>query len=332
MATNMDCVEKRISLDKQLEFYERMVLIRKFENKANEGYARGKVHGSLHTCVGEEACYVGSIAHLTKEDVITGTHREHGAAICKGLDVKKMMAELYGKVDGYCKGLSGSMHIASFEDGHIGANGIIGAAAGIALGAAFAFKYRGEKKVAVAFFGDGASNAGYSHECMNLAAAWELPIIFSCQNNGFAISTPFNTISKTRDIANRAAGYNMPSIIINGMDVLEVYDKMGPVVDFVRNGGGPYFVEYKTYRFNPHSRSDREVYRTKEEVDEWRKKCPILQMENRLKAAGVLDDAKIKEIDAKYNKVIEDAVAYAEASPEPGLDLLEKYVYCTEEK
>lgn len=322
-----------VSNEQMMHFYEQMVLIRKFETRANEGFTKGKIHGSLHTGIGQEACPVGVVNNLTKDDYIFGTHREHGAALAKGLDPNIMMAELYAKAPGYCHGKSGSMHIASVEHGHLGANGILGAGNALACGAAFANKYKGiDGRVTVSFFGDGSSNAGYLHESMNLAAIWELPVIFCCHNNNFAISTPWPTVSKTKDIASRAAGYEMPSIIINGMDVLEVYEKMGPVIEYVRSGKGPYFVELKTYRFAPHSKSDREVYRTKEEVKEWMKKCPILTLGNLMKSKGLIDDAKIQEIDEKYEKVIDDAVAFADAAPEPDISELLKDVYYEEAK
>jgi len=182
--------------------------------------------------------------------------------------------------------------------------------------------------VVISFFGDGSANAGYLHESMNLAAIWELPLVFVCNNNMFAISTPFKTVSKTRDIANRAWGYEIPSIIIDGMNPIEVYEKMGPVIEYVRGGNGPFFVELKTYRFWPHSKSDREVYRTRDEVQEWMKRDPILFLENRMKEKGLIDDQQVEALNAKYDAIIEDAVKFAEESPEPPVGDLEKYVYC----
>lgn len=313
-----------------MNMYKTMVLIRKFEEKADEGFAKGKVWGSLHTSIGQEGIAVGAIAALEENDNIVITHRGHGKCIAKGADPKTMMAELFGKKTGYCKGKSGSMHIADVKHGILGANGIVGAGNAIACGAALASLYNDTKEVTLSFFGDGASNTGYFHESLNLAGAWKLPVIFLCENNMYAISTPFKTVSATKNIADRASGYGINGVIADGMDPIDIYEKTKEAVTRARNGEGPTLIELKTYRFMPHSKSDREVYRTKDEVQQWMKKCPIKRIEQLLTEKGILTQSDIKEIESEADQIIREAVEYAESSPEPDIDDLTKDVYFEE--
>ncbi len=319
-----------LSSEKLVEMYKKMVLIRRFEEVANEYFARGLIWGSLHTCIGEEGSVVGAVATLEADDYIQTTHRGHGHCIAKGADIKKMMAELFGKVTGYCKGKSGSMHIADFDKGILGANGIVGAGNPIAVGAALQAAYNETKQVTASFFGDGSTNQGTFHESLNLAAAWKLPIVFICQNNKFAISTPFCTICNAEDIADRAHGYGIPGVICDGMDAIDVYEKVKEAVDRARRGDGPTLIESKTYRFVPHSLSDMEVYRTREEVEEWKKKDSIKRLENKLLAEDVLDESDVKKIKEEAYQIISDAIEFASNSPEPSLDELTKDVYFEE--
>jgi len=310
-----------------LEVLEKMWTIRKFEEKAAELFTRGIVRGSLHTSVGQEAVAVGVNYALNKDDYIQTTHRGHGHVIAKGADIKIVMAELCGKATGYNKGKGGSMHVANLDMGILGANGIVGGGNPVATGAAFSAQYRGTKQVAVSFFGDGASNQGTFHESINLAAGWNLPIIYVNENNQFAISTPFKTVSKTKDIADRAIGYGIEGVIVDGMDFFDVYEKTAKAVEKARNGGGPTLLECKTYRFVPHSKADREVYRTKEEVNEWKKRCPIKQIEKLLIDNGTITEKAARELESKVKQNVLDATEYALNSPEPSLDELTKDVY-----
>ncbi|HHX23910.1 MAG: thiamine pyrophosphate-dependent dehydrogenase E1 component subunit alpha [Tepidanaerobacteraceae bacterium] len=316
-----------LSNETLLEMYKKMLLIRNFEEVANEYFTRGLIWGSLHTCIGEEGSVVGAITALNEDDYVGTTHRGHGHVIAKGADIKLMMAELFGKATGYSKGKGGSMHIADMERGILGANGIVGAGNPIACGAALSAQYRGTKQVTLSFFGDGASNQGTFHESINLASAWKLPVVFVNQNNLYAISTPFKTISATKNIADRAVGYGIEGVIADGMDALDVYEKVKAAVEKARNGEGPTLIECKTYRFAPHSKSDREVYRTKDEVLEWRKKCPITRMEKLLLEKGVIKEEDAKKIKEEIAALIEEAVEFAKNSPEPELDELTKDVY-----
>jgi len=319
--------KKMISDEKLLQMYKKMVLIRNFEETANEYFTRGLVWGSLHTCIGQEGSVVGAISALKEDDYIGTTHRGHGHVIAKGADINFMMAELFGKKTGYSKGKGGSMHIADMNKGILGANGIVGAGNPIACGAALSAQYRGTDQVTLSFFGDGASNQGTFHEAINLASAWKLPVVFINENNMFAISTPFKTISATENIADRAVGYGISGVIVDGMDAIAVYEAVSAAVERARRGEGPTLIESKTYRFVPHSKSDKEVYRTREEVLEWRKKCPIARMEKLLLKNGIIKEADIEKIKKEAAEQIEAAVEFAKNSEEPELDELLKDVY-----
>jgi pyruvate dehydrogenase E1 component alpha subunit len=293
-----------------------MQRIRSFEEAVIELFARGKIPGFLHTYVGEEAVAAGVCAVLRPEDKIISTHRGHGHLIAKGGQLDLMMAELFGKRTGYCKGKGGSMHIAEPDLGMLGANAIVGAGTVIINGAALTAQYWGKDEVAVAFFGDGASNTGAFHEALNMAAVWNLPSIFVCENNAYAESTPQSYHQKNQDVADRAIGYGMPSSKVDGNDPGAVYLAAEEAVGRARSGGGPTLIEAKTYRIRGHYEGDPEIYRTKEEVEIWKKKDPIERWRNVLLERGVPAET-FEEIDARIDQELKDAVAFAEESPTP---------------
>jgi pyruvate dehydrogenase E1 component alpha subunit len=299
-----------------IELYEGMLRIRCFEEKVSELFSKGLIPGFVHLYIGEEAVAVGVCANLTKNDYIASTHRGHGHCIAKGADLKRMMAELFGKKTGYCKGKGGSMHIADYSSGILGANAIVGSNIPIATGAAFAAKSKGTNNVSVSFFGDGASNTGAFHEGINIAAAWKLPVIFVCENNLYAISTRTTRSTAITNIADRAASYGIPGVIADGMDVMAVYESVHKAVERARKGQGPTLVECKTYRFYGSFEGDTQRYRTKSEREEWLTKDP-LNFGEKLVNMGVLTDAGLQKIDQEVKSAVEEAVKYAEESPYP---------------
>ncbi|MGD0979275.1 MAG: thiamine pyrophosphate-dependent dehydrogenase E1 component subunit alpha [Candidatus Bathyarchaeia archaeon] len=305
-----------LSSEKMIELYRGMVRIRRFEEKVSELFSKGLIPGFVHLYIGEEAVAVGVCANLTKNDYITSTHRGHGHCIAKGADLRRMMAELFGKKTGYCKGKGGSMHIADYSSGILGANAIVGANIPIAAGAAFAAKSKGTNHVAVAFFGDGASNTGAFHEGINIAAAWKLPVVFVCENNLYAISTRTTRSTPISNIADRAASYGIPGVIADGMDVMAVYESVHKAVEKARKGQGPTLVECKTYRFYGSFEGDPQRYRTKSEREEWQMKDP-LNFGGKLVNMGVLTDADLQKIDQEVKSAVEEAVKYARESPYP---------------
>ena len=311
----------------KIEMLKRMMLIRAFEEKAEELFMRNLVHGTMHLSVGEEAVAVGSIFALNREDYITSTHRGHGHMIAKGGDIKKMFAEFLGKDTGYCHGRGGSMHIADFSLNNIGATGIVGAGIPIATGAAFAIKYMRRKEIVLCFFGDGAANEGTFYESLNMASIWNLPIIFMCENNMYAMSSPVSKFIPTPNISDRAKSFSIPGVTVDGMDVIAVYEVTKEAADRARNGGGPTLIEAKTYRYKGHSKSDKNVYRTKEEIEEWKKKDPIVNFIKKLKELGDLDDKTLESIKNDVEKTIEEGVNFALNSKEPSPDTLMWYVY-----
>jgi pyruvate dehydrogenase E1 component alpha subunit len=304
--------------DTLYKLYHTMLRIRLFEQRIMELFQQGRLPGFLHVSIGQEAVPTGVCAHLRANDYISSTHRGHGDVIAKGARLDRMMAELYGKKTGYCKGKGGSMHIADLELGILGANGIVGAGIPIATGTALAFKMRRTDQVAVCFFGDGASNTGAFHEGLNLASVWNLPVVFVCQNNQYAESTPQRVHQKIKDIAVRAVAYDIPGETVDGMDVLEVYRVAGEAIARARAGGGPTLIECKTYRFYGHYVGDPgTAYRRPEEVEEWRRRDPIASLARRLLAEGKATEAKLQAIEAAVQRELEEAIRFAEASPEP---------------
>jgi pyruvate dehydrogenase E1 component alpha subunit len=302
--------------EKMIELYKNMVTIRRFEEKVSELFAKGAIPGFVHLYIGQEAVAVGVCANLRKEDYIVSTHRGHGHCIAKGANLNKMMAELFGKASGYCKGKGGSMHIADYGSGILGANGIVGANIPIAAGAAFAAKSRGTDQVGVAFFGDGASSTGAFHEGINIAAAWKLPAIFVCENNLYAISTRANRTIPVRNIADKAAAYGIPGVVVDGMDVIAVYDAAHEAVERAKKGEGPTLIECKTYRFCGSFEGDPQLYRSKEEREEWRKRDP-LNFGRKLVETGHMTDVELEKIELEIKSTIEEAVKYASESPYP---------------
>ena len=304
-----------------------MIRIRAFEMKLVDLVRNLVIKGTMHPYVGQEAVAAGVCAALWPDDYITSTHRGHGHALAKGADMNRMMAELLGRHTGYCKGKGGSMHIADLELGMLGCNGIVGGGMGITVGAALSVKLRGTDQVSVGFFGDGAANTGITHEAMNLAAAWRLPAIFVCENNQYALSMPIAKAVAMPDIAARAAGYGMPGEVVDGNDVMAVWAATRRAVERARRGEGPTLLECKTYRWLQHSLRVKGPDRPAEEEAAWRAKCPIARLRRQLVQEKLLDDAGFAAIEAAAAKEVEDAVAFALASPEPPLEEIELDVY-----
>ena len=303
--------------EKMTEMLATMVKIRQFETKVQEFFAAGKIPGFVHLYIGEEAVATGTCAALTDQDYITSTHRGHGHLIAKGGDLKQMMAELFGKKTGYCKGKGGSMHIAAVELGILGANGIVGGGGPIANGAALAAKYKGLDNVAVCFFGDGASNQGTTQEALNLASAWRLPVIFVNENNGYGISCPTCKSMAVTDIADRAAAYDIPGVVVDGNDVLAVHEAVTEAVKRARSGEGPSLIECKTYRWRGHFEGDACAYRDESELQDWIKRDPVKRFEEKLLAEGIVTEEKAQQIRQSIDKELEEAIAFAEQSPLP---------------
>lgn len=309
------------------EMLLQMYLIRTFEEKADELYALGKVHGTMHLSIGQEAIAVGAIAALRPEDYILSTHRGHGHCIAKGADVKIMMAEFMGKESGYCRGRGGSMHIADMEGGNLGANGVVGGGIGMAVGAGLSIKMRATGQVILCFFGDGAANRGIFHEALNMAAIWTLPVVYVCENNQYGMSMSVTKAFPIEDIADRAAAYNLPGVMVDGNDILAVYEATLEAVERARGGEGPSLIEGKTYRWKGHSKSDQERYRKKGEVEAWKERCPIRRFRARLINEKVIDEAEADRMAEEAKRLIEEAVAFAEASPEPSVETILEGVY-----
>jgi len=316
-----------LSKEKLLWMYQKMVEIRKFDLKVDELFKKNMIWGTCHLYVGEEATAVGTCAALESDDYITSTHRGHGHCIAKGADIKRMMAELLGKETGYCKGRGGSMHIVDVSTGNLGANGIVGAGIPIATGAALASKRRKDGKVTVCFFGDGAVNVGPFHESLNMASIWKLPVVYVCENNQYAMSTSVQKATAVRDIAVRGQSYDMPGMVVDGNDVIAVFETVSEAVNRARRGEGPTLVESKTYRFFGHSKSDPRVYRSREEEQMWMAKDPIPRFANLLKEKGMATEEELKSIDELVDKEMEEALEFALNSPLPKLEEIAKYVY-----
>jgi acetoin:2,6-dichlorophenolindophenol oxidoreductase subunit alpha len=304
--------------DKQREMLRQMLTIRRFEERASADYLAGKIYGVVHCYIGEEAVAVGVCTALDRGDRIISTHRGHGHCIAKGADLNRMMAELYGRQTGYCKGKGGSMHIADFGIGMLGANGIVAGGIAIVTGAGLAAQMEGKGGVAVSFFGDGASNAGPFHECLNIAATWKLPMLYVCENNMYAAQTAAAKTHAMPDMAGRAAGYGIPGIVVDGNDIVAVYQAANQAVDRARSGGGPTLIECKTYRQRAHTeRRGQADPRDPAEVEAWKRKDPIALFERQLRDQGELDDAGLQTMEGGVTAALEAAVAFAEASPFP---------------
>ena len=311
------------------DIHRRMVRIRVFETEAGRLAEAGKIPGALHLYVGEEAVAAGVMVHLSDDDWITSTHRGHGHLIAKGGEFDRMFAELFGRATGYCRGKGGSMHISNMQLGMLGANGIVGAGPPIAVGAAFSTKFRKTDRVAVSFFGDGASNEGSFHEAANMAALYKLPAVFVCENNGYGEYTPQKNHQAIKDVADRAAGYGMPGVVVDGMDAVAVYEAAGAAIERARRGDGPTLLECKTYRFFDHVgvRGMGLSYRTDEELQEWQKRDPIHLFEAQLAQAGILDQADAAAVHDAVLAAVKAGIEFAEASPLPDASTLLDDVY-----
>jgi len=308
--------------DKTLDIYTRMLRIRRFEEQVGTLFAQGQLPGFVHLYIGEEAVAAGVCAALRDDDFIVSTHRGHGHVIAKGGDFSRMMAELFGKSTGYCKGKGGSMHIADFQIGMLGACGIVGGGIPMAVGAGLSAKYRGTDQVSVTFFGDGASNEGSFHESLNLAAVMKLPVLFVCENNQYGEFTPMERATSVRDIALRAQGYGIPGIIVDGTDALAVYDVAAKAVARARAGQGPTLIEAKTHRKGGHAEGEKAflaggVYRSPEELAEAQAKDPLAIMHRKMMDMNVIVPNALEELDHNITQAVVESVAFARQSPDP---------------
>ncbi len=320
-----------------LELYERMLLVRRVEERLRDDSAAGKLPGAVHLYIGEEAVAVGVCAHLGDRDYVTSTHRGHGHFLAKGGDVRAMMAEIWAKEEGICRGMGGSMHVADVSKGILGANGIVGAGLAIATGAAFGAKLDGEGKLAACFFGDGASNQGVLMETLNLSTLWELPVVFVCENNTFSEFTPSREVTAGR-IADRARAFAMPTAEVDGNDVVAVWRAAADAVERARSGGGPSFIEAHTYRIQGHFEAEAFVlsggrYRDDEEIAAWKKeeKDPVLRCRATLLASGAADEAALRAIEARVLVQVDDAVRFAEAGTPADPALAETLMFVRDE-
>jgi pyruvate dehydrogenase E1 component alpha subunit len=307
--------------------YRKLLEIRRFEEKVWDLFGRNLVPGTLHLYLGQEAVAVGVCTNLKPDDYITSTHRGHGHCIAKGANLNKAMAEILGKETGYCKGKGGSMHVADAAVGNLGATAVVGSAIPIAVGAALSCQLRKTKQVVACFFGDGASNNGAFHEALNMAAMWSLPVVFVCENNLYAMGTRITNVTAVENIADRAIGYGMPGVIVDGNDVLAVYAASKKAIERARKGAGPTIIECKTYRHKGHSRFDPAKYRPPSEVKEWMQKDPVSLFMNRLIKEGILTAKKAEELDRQVTKAIEESAKFAIESPFPSPETALEDVY-----
>ncbi len=318
------------------EKLRKMLLIRYFDETASDMVQKGELVGAVHAYIGEEAVAVGACAALRDDDYITGNHRSHGHPIAKGGDVQRAMAELLGKATGYCKGKGGSMHLADFSIGILGESGIVGSALPVAVGAAMGSKMQQTDRVVIAFFGDGSSNQGACHEAMNLAAIWKLPVIFLCENNQYAVTTHFNDTVAVKNISDRAAAYAMPGVLVDGQDVVAMYEAVKEAVDRARAGQGPSLIEGKTYRYHDHSEGirrigalDRDPYRTDEEMEYWMGRDPITIHKELLIEHTMATEGEIEEVEAQMKAQIEEALEFARTSPYPEPEAIFEDMYAS---
>jgi len=321
-----------ISREELLDIYHTMQKIRLFESKVRDLAVAGEIPGFVHVSIGEEASAAGVCAALRTTDRITSTHRGHGHLIAKGGRLDKMMAEIFGKRTGYCKGKGGSMHIVDYSLGILGANGIVGGGLPIATGSALGAVIAGKDDVTVGFFGDGASNEGTFHESLNLAAVWKLPVVFVCENNGFGEFTPMATVTSVKDIAVRAQAYGMPGEIVDGNDVIEVFQHTSAAVARARAGEGPTLIECKTYRWEGHVVGEQAflgdgAYREKSEIEEWKRKCPLIRFEKWCAESGKISSAELRKIVADTEKELEEAITFARSSELPDASEVTDDVY-----
>lgn len=309
------------------EALRKMYLIRRFEEGAEDSYTRGLIHGTMHLSIGQEASAMATCMELTDNDKITSTHRGHGHCIAKGAQVSRMFAEFFGKESGYCHGRGGSMHIADIKTGNLGANGIVGGGLPIAVGAALTAKRLGKSDVTVCFFGDGANNEGAFHEALNMASIWKLPVLFVCENNKYGMSTSVEQSTAVKNISDRAVAYSMPGITVDGNDFSAVAQAVSTAIAHARAGNGPSLIENLTYRWRGHSKSDRNRYRTKEEIEDWMSRDPIARFRAELISHGILDDAAADVIAASAIADVQAGIEFAKASTAPAITEVTRYVY-----
>ena len=325
-------VEKDKDIDKahlegELRLLYLMLLIRRFEERASQAYQQQKIGGFCHLYIGQEAVIVGAVAAARQDDYIITAYRDHAHAIARGTTLNAAMAELLGKATGISKGLGGSMHYFDKENHMYGGHAIVGGHLPLATGMAFASRYRGEDRCTLCFFGDGALNQGVFHEACNLAALWKLPVIFVCENNLFGMGTHVERATAVKELTNRAKGYDMPSMVVDGMDVREVCSSFRTVLDAMRKRPYPFLIEARTYRYRGHSMSDPATYRTKEELDKYKNEDPIVGFKSVLLAEGKLEDARFAEMDREAKQLAAESVRFAEESPEPPLEDLYNYTF-----
>ncbi len=316
-----------ISKKEAAEMLRQMYEIRAFEEQAEKSYMMGKIHGTMHLSIGQEASAVGSISTIELDDYILGHHRGHGLCIAKGADLDLMMAEFYGKENGYCRGRGGSMHIADVETGNLGANGVVGGGIPMAVGVGIGLKMKGTNRVLLSFFGDGGASTGAFHESMILAVLYQVPVVFICENNQYAMSFPANSWTTSERLAGFAELYGMPGAATDGNDILAVREAVQKAVDHARAGGGPSLVVNNTYRYRGHSKSDRNRYRTQEEIDEWQRNDPILRFREVLDSGSLMEEAEMDAIEEGAYAAIEASRQFAENSPEPSIDSILEGVY-----
>jgi pyruvate dehydrogenase E1 component alpha subunit len=316
-----------LSREARITMLRQMWLIRAFEEKAEQIFAAGKLHGTMHLYIGQEASAVGAMTALRPDDFLFSTHRGHGHSIAKGTDVNSLMAEFMGKETGCCRGRGGSMHFADMAHGHMGTNGIVAGALPLATGVGLSIKMQNRPQVAIVFFGDGAINNGAFHEAMNMAGVWKLPVIFVCENNHYGYSTAVHRASSVERLSTRASAYGMPGVTVDGNDVMSVYNAVREAAVRARHGQGPSLVETVTYRWRGHSKNDANRYRTLDEIERWKEKCPIKRWQAQLMADGLLDLAEADHVRDGAYAAVDAAHAFAEASPEACTSSLEGEVY-----
>lgn len=314
--------------EKTINMYTKMITARLMEEMIGQLFSENMLHGTTHLGIGQEASAIAACMTLQKGDKITLTHRNHLGCIGIGMELKYIMAEMFGKETGVCSGLGGSMHMIDIEKGNLGANGIVGGGLGIATGAALKMKYKKENNVVLCFLGDGATNEGLFHEAMNLASIWKLPVVFYVENNGYAVSMPTERSMNIKDIEKRAEGYGMRSIILDGNNAIDVYNMTFSAVQYVREGNGPMLIESKTYRMSGHSRNDTEQrYRDAQEVEQWSAKCPIKRLEEYMLKNNIASTEMLTEINEQVTKELKEAILFSQNSIEPVAEEMQRYVY-----
>ncbi len=316
-----------LSNEKLKKIYHDMLLIRRFEERAAQEYGKGKIGGFCHLYIGQEAVGVGAISPLREDDFIYTAYRDHGQALARGMSPKECMAELFGKVTGCSKGIGGSMHFYDLATGFMGGWGIVGGHPPIAAGTAFATKYQGRDSVTICFMGEASTNQGVFHETLNMAQLWKIPVIFICENNGYGMGTAISRAMAGEDLFEKAAGYEMARGAVNGMDVIEMYREMTKAIERARKDSLPTFLEARTYRYRGHSMSDPGQYRTKEEIEEYKKKDPIETFGAELVQWGIVTESEIELMEEKIKEEVQEAVEFADASPQPPLEMLHQNVY-----